>query len=412
MQNIIKYLERAVYWAIVTIPLSMAISPALMNGFMGLALSGFLIKRALKREDIFIKTPVNLPLAFLFALTLLSLFNTVSLKDSFRGGVLRFLQYIFMLLAVSGEVKDKRQIKMIVFSVIVGLLFTAGDEIWQVFAGKDFVRGYDVVVNIGLVRATASFKDSNTLGIYLSAIAPLVFGLTLYYLKGKRKIAGVICSFIALAAIALTYSRPTLLATYVALFFLGVVRKDKGMIIFLVGFALISPFLLPKSVRNLAKEVNYNPLRFMCNDDRIAVYRNSLNMIKAHPFIGVGANAFMSSYKYYKEFPEYRNVVTLEEMKAHNNFLHMAGEIGLIGLSVFLWLLYKLFRECADIYKKLSDDYIKIVSLSLIACIIAFLVNGLTESSLYYSRVALIFWYLAGMSLTLRKFSHGGTNAN
>ena len=61
--------------------------------------------------------------------------------------------------------------------------------------------------------------------------------------------------------------------------------------------------------------------------------------------------------------------------------------------------------ECKNIYRKLDDDYMKIVSLSLSVCLIAFLVNGLTESSLYYSRVAIIFWYIMGLALALNKFT-------
>ena len=146
----------------------------------------------------------------------------------------------------------------------------------------------------------------------------------------------------------------------------------------------------------------------MCNDDRIAVYLHSLNMIKAHPVIGVGANTFMKSYKKYKIFPEYRGIITLDEMKAHNNYLHMAGEIGLTGLVIFFWFLYRLFRESKNIYRSAGDKYLKTVSLSLIACLIAFLVNGLTESSLYYSVVAVMFWYIAGLSLALKKFTYAG----
>ena len=208
-----------------------------------------------------------------------------------------------------------------------------------------------------------------------------------------------------LIGVALTYSRPTLLAIYVALFFLGLIKKDKILISILLILTLISPFILPKSVKNWAKEVNYNPLRFMCNDDRIAAYRNSLNMIKAHPLIGVGANTYMKNYRQYKEHPEYRNIVTLDYMYAHNNFLHMAAEIGLIGLGIFFWLLYKLSNECRNVYRSLNDDFVKVVSLSLSACLIAFLVNGLTESSLYYSRVAVLFWYIAGFSISLKKFA-------
>ena len=143
----------------------------------------------------------------------------------------------------------------------------------------------------------------------------------------------------------------------------------------------------------------------MCNDDRIAIFRNSINMIKQHPIIGVGANTFMKNYKKYKESPEYMNIVTSDTLYAHNNFLHIAAELGLIGLSIFIWLLYQLFRECVSIYKGQEDPFFKIVSLSLSACLLAFLVNGLTESSLYSSRVALIFWYIMGLSFSLKKFS-------
>jgi O-antigen ligase len=204
----------------------------------------------------------------------------------------------------------------------------------------------------------------------------------------------------------LTYSRPTLLAIYIALFFLGITRKDRVIIALLAIVTLISPFILPKSVKEWAKEVEYNPFRFMCNDDRIAVYRNSLNMIKNHPFVGVGANTYMKNYKKYKESPEYRNIVTLDYMYAHNNFIHMASEIGLIGLGIFIWLLYKLFIEGLNIYKRLNDRFLKVISLSLLAGLIAFLVNGLTESSLYYSRVAVIFWYLTGLALSLDKYDN------
>ena len=406
MKNIIKYLDCAIYWLIILIPLSVAVSSAPMSVFMGLLIAGFVAKKILKKERLFAKTALNILLLFLFIITCLSVFNSVNFKDSLKGGMFRLLQYIFIFFIMVEELQDIRHIKKVIFAMIIGILLLSLDSIWQVITGYDFIRGYKPVINIGLARATASFKDSNILGIYLSAIAPIIFGLTLYYFKGLKKIVFIFISLAALAGIALTYSRPTLLAIYIALFFLAIAKKNKALIGFLIIFTLASPFIVPKSVKNWAKEVEYNPLRFMCNDDRIAIYHNSLNMIKHHPIIGVGANTFMKNYKRYKEYPEYRNIVTSDYIYAHNNFLHMAAEIGLVGLGIFLWLLYKLFTECRNIYKKLDEQYLKIASLSLAACLIAFLVNGLTESSLYYSRVAVIFWYLAGFSLALNKFSN------
>lgn len=403
----IKILDYVIYWAILLIPFSMAIAPAPMNVFMGLAIAAYLLKKICKKERPFVSTGLNVPLFALFVVTCLSLLNSVDLRDSLRGGVFRLLQYILIFFVVCEELKDKKQLKWILISVLAGLFLSSSDGIFQVITGHGFIRrDYAPVLNIGLVRAISSFKDSNTYGIYLSAIAPLVFAFALYYTKGIIRALFWLASLLGIAAICLTYSRPTLLALYIVLWILSLVKKDKVLVGILVAFTVISPFLLPKTVKEWAREVDYNPARFMCNDDRIAVYKNSLNMIKAHPVIGVGAGVFMKSYKGYKDPVEYRNVVTLDEMKAHNNFLHMAGEIGLLGLAIFLWLLYRLFKESLNIYRKLKDHFIKLFSLSLIVCLISFLVNGLTESSLYYSRVSLIFWYLAGLSLALKKFSH------
>jgi O-antigen ligase len=161
---------------------------------------------------------------------------------------------------------------------------------------------------------------------------------------------------------------------------------------------------MPKSIKSWAKEVNYNPVRFMLNDDRISVYKNTVNMIKHHPVVGVGTNTFSKNYLTYK-LPEPEWARTTDSMYAHNHYLQMAGEIGLVGLAIFLWLLYRLFSENFRIYRRLKDDYLKVVSISLIACFFAFLVNGLTETSLYYSRVSMIFWYLIGVSFSLNKLS-------
>ncbi len=406
-QKAITALDCIAYWSIVLIPFFMGIAPAPMNIFMGFLIFVFLAKKILKNDPWFAKTAINTPLLLFFIVSCLSVFNSVNLTDSFKGGILRLFMYIFVFFALVDSIKDQKHLKRIFAAMIFGVVLVSIDEIWQVFTGSSFIRpGYAPVVNIGLVRATSSFKDSNTLGIYLSAIAPVLFCLGFYSRTPKNKLVLGAASLLVLSGVVLTYSRPTLLAVYIALWFLCIVAKKKYMIIILIALTCIAPFILPKTVKDWARAVEYNPVRFMCNDDRIAVYRNSLQMIKAHPFLGVGAGAYMKSYKQYKESPEYRGVVTLDEMKAHNIYLHMAAEIGLVGFGVFCWLLYRLFAQMRRIYWS-THEFLKIAQIALFSGLLAFLVNGLTESSLYYSRVAMIFWFLAGVSLALKKFIPG-----
>lgn len=402
-EKTIKFFDKLIYVTIILIPFTMAISPALMNICSGFLIFGFLANKLLKKKKIFIKAPLNLPFACFFIAAVISIFNSIDYKDSTHG-LLRLIEYLFIYLIICEEVKDEKQIKRIVLSMVLGASLVSIDAFWQVIAGRDFIRGNLPVINIGIKRATASFPDANVLGIYLSAIAPLVVALALYYYKAAKKILMFLASLAIMAGVLLTYSRPTFLAIYICLVLLGIVKKDKFLIFFLLIITAIGPFVTPISVKDWAKEMGYNPLRFMCNDDRIAIYRNSLNMIMAHPVIGVGVNTFMGNYRKYKESPEYRNVVTSDYVYAHNNFLHMAGEVGILGLGIFFWLLYVLFKNAASSFRRLKGDFMRNVSLGLILCLAGFLLNGLTESSLYYSRVVIIFWYLVGLSLSLNKF--------
>lgn len=400
-KRIISVLDKLIYFSIIIFPFSMAIAPAPMNVFMGLLIGSFLIKKMIEPRSPFSRTAINLPLFFLFLITCLSLINSVDLADSLKGGVFKLLRYILIFFVVSQEVRDKRHLERIIFSLSLALALVSIDSIWQTFSGKDFIRGYSPVVNIGIVRATASFKDSNTLGIYLSCLFPILFGVAVYHFKSRLRIILLAVTILSLAGIILTYSRPTLLAVFSAWVFFAVAKKDKFLSLALIGALLITPFVLPASFKAWVRLMEYNPLRVMCNDDRIAIYRNSINMIKDHPIIGVGANTFMKNYKYYKESPEYRGIITTDYVYAHNNFLHMAGEIGLLGLGVFLWLLFRLFHATSKIRESLNHNFLKVFSLSATAALIAFLVNGLTESSLYSSRVAGLFWYITGLSFSL-----------
>jgi putative inorganic carbon (HCO3(-)) transporter len=224
------------------------------------------------------------------------------------------------------------------------------------------------------------------------------------FLPWLQEAHSVLINGIIAVGVLLTYSRPTYLAVYIALILVSLVKKDKIVLLALLVVTAIAPFFIPQSIRDWARDNQYNVLRVLCNDDRIAIYRNTIHMIQANPLVGVGANTFMKNYRFYKENPEYQNVVTSDYVYGHNNFLHMAAEIGILGLCVFLWFLYALLRESCMIHRKLKDPFLKITLLGFIVSIVSFLVNGLTESSLYSSRVAILFWYCAGCCLGFAKF--------
>jgi O-antigen ligase len=182
---------------------------------------------------------------------------------------------------------------------------------------------------------------------------------------------------------------------------MSIIKKDKLIIALLIIILVATPFILPKNIKDWVKTTD-SVWEVLLNKERMNIYRTSLNMIKAHPFIGVGVNTYCLNYQKYK-IKETYGFTGNANYYAHNNFLHMAGETGLIGLVIFLWLLFVFFKTGLIFFKSADSRFVKICSLGIIAGIIAFLINGLTETNLYYSKVATLFWYQMGLFLGLSR---------
>jgi len=399
----INVLEFILYWAIVLLPFSVAISNGMSNTFLGFIAAAYFIKKIVKREHPFINTPITLPFLLFLVVAFISMRNSVSLGDSWHG-ITKFLKYGLIFMICAEEIRTIEHLKKIIVSLACGILITSIDGLWQLRFGWDFVRGEKVQSSlIELARPTGPFPNPNVMGIYLSLIAPLIIGLTLYYYKGRELISWSFISILAAVGIYITFSRGSGLGLFFSVLFLALMRRHKVILSLLLAALLIFPFVMPKNIKNWAKMANYNPIVFLLNQDRISMYMNATNMISQHPVIGVGVNTYAKNYGHYKTKKAEAYAHTLDTAYAQNNFFQMTGEMGLIGLGFFLWMLWLLFRELLRYYRKSKDTYLQIVALSLVACFIAFLINGLTESSLYYSRVAAMFWFFVGISLSLRK---------
>ncbi len=392
------YSEKFIYFALILIPFVASFSSALANIFIGFTIFFYLFYKISNKQFPVTKTPIGLAFLLLVIISLISFFNSVNLKSSL-GGIGKLLKYAFLFMALAEFLKDKTHLKRIVIAIICGLYMACLDGFYQLYFGKDLFRAkpYDFV--IGIARIKAAFPHTNIFAAYLTLLLPLAGVLFLYYLKGKRKVLfGLLCALITYA-LFLTFSRGAIAGMAGAFLFMALVKKDKLVIALLVAALILIPFMLPKNIKNWVKNTDYAWEIFL-NKERMNVYRTSLNMIKSHPFIGVGVNTYSLNYQKYKINETY-GFTGGANYYAHNIFLHMAAEIGLFGLFVFLCSLFIIFVRWKKFYFQCSSDFLKVCSLGIICGIIAFLVNGLTETNLYYSKIATLFWYQLGLLLGL-----------
>jgi O-antigen ligase len=73
----------------------------------------------------------------------------------------------------------------------------------------------------------------------------------------------------------------------------------------------------------------------------------------------------------------------------------MAAEIGILGLAIFLWFVFKLFRLGIYAVRETNDSLL----LGLLAALLAFLTQSFFDVNLYALQLVTLFWFILGLTM-------------
>ncbi|MEZ4915479.1 MAG: O-antigen ligase family protein [Chitinophagales bacterium] len=108
--------------------------------------------------------------------------------------------------------------------------------------------------------------------------------------------------------------------------------------------------------------------------ERIYRWLAAVEMIKEKPIVGFGPNGFVENYKNFT-FLKFRTWISTNEERSgvHNYFLMTATEQGLIGLALFLSLIFTIFIWGENLYHK-TVKY-KSLTMAVLVSFVAILIN-------------------------------------
>ena len=119
----------------------------------------------------------------------------------------------------------------------------------------------------------------------------------------------------------------------------------------------------------------------------------TLDIIKAHPYVGTGLGAYGVIYTKYDS----RNgLFRLEQ--AHNDYLQVLSDGGTIGAILALGFVVLLFYKAIQRAKSTKDDFRRAVALGSLSGCFAVLVHSFFDFTLHTTSNALLFLVLAAMA--------------
>jgi putative inorganic carbon (HCO3(-)) transporter len=371
--------------AIVVIPLSSewsvtvgGLNLTLMEPAVGLAVLAWFVRAARAR------TLRVWPSALLAAqLLVLVLFLVSSLGAEERGpslkDTLKWIELVLIFTLTVDEARDARAARWVVLAVIGAGALEASYGIFQFVTG----RGPDFFAIGPFMRAYGHFGQPNPFAGYLGTALPLALAIALLLARDSLGrwaqaatallAAGVLLSFSRGAWLGVGCAAAVMLAVASARSRRWLVPLGAALLLFAVVGALgllpasiaerinvVAEYFGPFDVRNVdLNSENWSVV------ERMAHWQAAWYMFLDHPWLGIGPGNYSTAYEQYY-LPGW-----LEPLgHAHNYYLNLAAELGLIGLSAYLLVLALAIRAAIRGLRA-TDPFWRTVALGTLGSLVA-----------------------------------------
>lgn len=346
----------------------------------------WLARLAAKRDrELITSTPINKLIFAILAMDVIStIWGTTAGAYPFKlSAVFYFLktvEFFIIFFLVVNYINTRSQIKFFLFFALLTVTLLGLYAMSQIPKNEVFSD----------YRVTAPFEgtpEPATIGGYMAFLLLIIACLFLYEPRPLMKWFYGIIGIIIFIPFLFTLNRASYIAFIIGMIYITIVSRKKWFGFFLALFLLTSPVWAPDSLKQRIAytwEDAVNPGREWGVDqstqERINTYRKMWNTLKYSPIIGCGLGSY--------DFLDSQYARTLHE-------------IGAVGLGIWLFLYFRLFRISQWLFRNLEEGMFKGMALGYSAGVIGILLHGFGNITFYIVRIMEPFWLISGLVVSL-----------
>ncbi|RJS90672.1 hypothetical protein CW705_05790 [Candidatus Bathyarchaeota archaeon] len=328
----------------------------------------------LNRKDYPIQIPSQLWLMLLF-------FGIILLSRSLAGSKAfghkvpnDFFKMCVLFFLITNVIKSERDIKEIIWVLIVINVFATLYHYYYYKTGWKSV----------FVMPIFQFLNRNKFAGTLASMVPLTYFILWNSKSTATKVLLGFCLSSFIGGVILTYSRSGAFALFIGLITIMLLDKRKIRLVFIVLMLglIMGPRISKRYVERITSIEHYE--EDPSSMARVATNRAAINILKAHPLLGIGAGNFNSVFLDYTPSELLRWVRPGKSI--HNVFLQVMSETGLVGLSVFIVLIFNTFIDVLKVRKKRLSD-LSNLSVALGISLFVYLFHLQFHPGAYYSYI-------------------------
>lgn len=333
----------------------------------------FLVLILSRKITVRFNTPLAIPFALYTGWACIGVFFALDKPDSLHDLGAHLLKNIWLYYMLCYYFGSRARLVALGWTIVIAAVIFSTVSLSYFY----FYQGHGVATRFG-----AGFPNSaiNVIGFTTLFAALLAHHLLKIEKHKRRRIFLAMAFMVTMAASILTQSRGTLIA--IAVSFLILTRHRKlyaGLVAVLAIFVMISPM----------RQILSNPHMYY---SRLYPAYFSIEIIKDYPVTGTGFSLdalknhdLIDPTVYEPRLPDSvkdpKNILphSMVFILPHSMLLNIPVRTGLVGLALYLVILFVFAREAWRLYTKGNDEYIRSWALLCLAAMAMYVTKGLVE---------------------------------
>lgn len=340
---------------------------------------------------------VDVPIVVFILAIVVATVTSLDPMGSFRDLAIH-LSALGLLFITVNSINNKNELNVILSAFVFTATLVALYGVYQYFVGVELDPAWvDEANNPDITtRVFSVFGNPNILAEYLIMAIPVSVALFWGSRRLIKKLIFLLTSMILAGTLVLTLSRGGWLGFAFGIF-VFILLVEKRLFLLCIPVGVLSLFVLPQSIIN--RILTIGSLTDSSNAYRIKIWQITTDIIRDHWIAGVGFGyiPFKKTYETY--------IRTMPIFHAHNTYLEIAAELGIVGILLFIILIFVIYKYAIINSIKSKDKYIKIITAGLLAGVASLLFHGLVEHVLYLPRIIITFWTMIGFILVNMKLA-------
>lgn len=236
-------------------------------------------------------------------------------------------------------------------------------------------------------------SSPNAVAMFLEPPLAIASGFILYAGDRRDRYVALACMVFLLPAMLLTLSRAGWLTLAVLVLLVVVTLPQRRLKLAVLAAAVVGalamsriPYVATRLERQLDPSYRANTF-----EGRLAIWSDTLHMLRDHPIFGSGLRAYTQVMK------PYVTGGRGPELYPHDIYLAMWSEVGLLGLVAFLALLVVLLWLGWRAYARAAVGFERALAWGVAGALVTIAVHGIFDTPIFKNDFAIEFWMVAAL---------------